>query len=413
MAKWLMSIGKRPSGTLAWGDFWSKRQEPIARQTRPFTGMLGISRPAIRMSGKVRRGLLWSVLLLPTLLAAAYLFFIASDQYESEARFVVRSAVKPEASGGLAFLAQLGLARSQDDAFIVQDFMASRDAVEKLRAKLPLAEMYDREGTDFLARYPSFLFGTTDEELYRYLQYAISIVHTDKTNISTLRVRAFRPDDAERIATALLELGEDLVNRINRRLQVDAVGSSLAELQSAQQRLIAAQTALTDFRNRELILDPANNAVALAELIARLSAELAATRAQITEMLSGSAASPQLLGLRRKAVAIEEQIARERSRIASGSDGLAGRIAAYERLSLEREFANRMVTSAEADLVRARAEATRQSLYLERVVEPNLPDYRSGPRRIRNLLSVFAANALLLLIFWLLFSGFREHASKR
>lgn len=407
-----MATGRRPPGALTWVGFWPKRHGPVTEKAQRQERSLGIAWPRGHTITPIIHKLFWVVIFLPTLLVGAYLFFVAADQYESEARFVVRSTAKPEMSGSLAFFAQLGLARSQDDSFIVQDFMASRDAVEKLRAKLPLAKMYGREGADFLTRYPSFLFGVTEEELYRYLQYAISIVHTDKTSISTLRVRAFAPQDAQRIATALLELGEDLVNRINRRLQNDAVGNSLGELQAAQQRLIAAQTALTDFRNRELILDPGKNAVALAELIARLSTELAAARAQITEIMAGSASSPQLLGLRRKAAAIEEQITRERGRIASDSDGLAGRIAAYERLSLEREFAYRMVTSAEAELVRTRAEATRQLLYLERVVEPHAADYSTQPKRLRILATVFGANALLVLIGWLMITGLREHSSQ-
>jgi hypothetical protein len=37
----------------------------------------------------------WALLFLPTLLAAFYYFFIAADRYESEARFVVRSASRP------------------------------------------------------------------------------------------------------------------------------------------------------------------------------------------------------------------------------------------------------------------------------------------------------------------------------
>ncbi len=358
-----------------------------------------------------RSMLIKAVLFLPTILAVLYFFVIAGKQYESEARFVVRSAAKPELPGGLAFLIQLGFARSQDDSFIVQDFMSSRDAIDLLRRKLPLVEMYGAEGADFLVRYPSIFFGNTDEEFYKYLQHAISIVHTDKTGISVLKVKAFRPLDAQRIAATLLDLGEDLVNRINKRLLNDAVGNSLSELHTSQDRLVSAQTALTEFRNRELILDPEKNAVALAELIAQLSIELASTRAKITEILSGTGANPQLAVLRRKASAIEEQITRERARIANDKDGLANRIASYERLSLEREFSSKMMAAAEAELLRTRTEAARQLLYLERVVEPNLSDYSTQPKRFRSVVTVFAANTLLLLIGWLIFSGIREHAS--
>jgi capsular polysaccharide transport system permease protein len=368
-----------------------------------------------RLGGALRRLLLhralrWTVVFLPTLLAGAYFFLVAADQYESEARFIVRSAARPEVPGGLALLVQLGLGRSQDDSFIVQDYLTSRDAIDRLQTQLPLREMFNREGADFLARYPSVLYGPRAEQFYRYFQHMVSVVHVDKTGISTLRVSAFNAVDAHNLAETLLGSGEELVNRINHRLQTDAVGNSLRELQTAQQRMVDAQIELTNFRNRELILDPARSAVALAELIARLSSELGATQAQVAEMRSGAAASPQLLALQRKASALEEQIARERARVASGGDDLAGRIAVYERLSLEREFANRMVGAAEAELVRSRTEAARQLLYLERIVEPNLADYPTQPKRVRSVLTIFAVNLLILLICWLIWSGVREHA---
>jgi capsular polysaccharide transport system permease protein len=392
--------------------------ETISRTNWRLPGAL--TRPAARLKRATstmlyilwrQQAVRWSILLLPTLLAAVYYFAIATDQYESEARFVVRSAARPEMSSEFSFLTQLGLARTQDDSYIVQEFMNSRDAIEKLKTRLPLLAMFNREGADFLARYPSILYGREQEEFYRYFQRMLTVAHLDRTGISTLRVRAFRPEDAYDITKTLLLLGEDMVNRINARIQSDAIATSLSELNQSQQRLIAAQTHLTEFRNRELMVDPERNAVALAELIARLSSDLGSVQAQIAEMRVGAAASPQLIGLQRKAAALEQQIAEERRRIADEKDGLATRIAAYERLQLEWEFARRMVSSSEAELIRARNEAARQLLYLERVANPHLADYSTQPKRLRSALTIFAANFLLLFVLWLFLSGVREHAS--
>lgn len=356
------------------------------------------------------RALRWIVLLLPSILAAAYYGMVAADQYESEARFVVRSAARTEMSGTLSFLTQLGLARSQDDSFIVQDFIGSRDAVDRLKARLPILRIYGREGADFLARYPSLLYGSQEEQLYRYLKNMISVVHSERTGISTLRVRAFDAADARAVAEILLQLSEELVNRLNTRLQTDAIANSATEVKTAQEMLIDAQTRLTEFRNREMIVDPAKNAVALADLIARLSAELGAVQAQISEMKVGTGNSPQLAALQRKAASLEQQIASERERIAGYDGGLAVRIAAYERLQLDREFARRMLSTAEAELLRSRNEAARQLLYLERIVEPNLADYSTQPQRLRLIATVLAANLLLVSCGWLLVSGIREHS---
>jgi len=323
----------------------------------------------------------------------------------------VRSPTKPGASGGLSFLVQLGLVKSQDDSFIVQDYITSRDALKSLAAALPLKAMYHRDGADFLARYPSIVYGAEEEEFYRYYKQMVSAIHSDRTGITVLRADAFRPDDAHLIAETLLKLSESLVNHINRRLQTDAIANSLAELRTAQVRVVDAQTALTEFRNKELIVDPRQNAVALAELIALLSAELGTVQAQLTELKGSSTSSPQLGPLQRKAVALGQQIAQERATIAQEKGGLAARIAAYERLALEREFANRMLSAAEAELVQARAEAARQLLYLERIVEPSLPDYSTLPRRLRKVGTILVINVLLIGLAWLVFSGVREHAT--
>lgn len=355
------------------------------------------------------RLLRWTVLLLPSILATAYYGLVASDQYESEARFVVRSAARPEMSGTLSFLVQLGLARSQDDSFIVQDFIGSRDAVQRLKARLPLRRIYGHDGADFLARYPSLLYGLQEEEFYKYLRNMITVVHSERTGISTLRVRAFDAADARAVAEALLQQSEELVNRLNARVQTDAIANSAAEVKTAQERLIEAQTRLTEFRNRELILDPGRSAVALADLIARLSAELGSVQAQIAETKSGLVGSPQLGTLQRRAAALENQIVEERRRVADDREGLATRIAAYERLQLEREFARRMLANSESELVRTRSDAARQLLYLERVVEPNLADYSTQPKRFRLTLTVFAANMLLILVSWLVYTGLQEH----
>jgi capsular polysaccharide transport system permease protein len=381
-----------------------------AESSRPRRGWAGIGQALRRLWS---RGLVrWTLLMLPSILAAGYYGLIATDQYESEARFVVRSAVRPEMSGTLSFLVQLGLARSQDDSFIVQDFITSRDAVAKLKARVPLLQVYGHEGADFLARYPSLLYGPKEEQLYKYLKNMISVTHSERTGISTLRVRAFDATQAHTIAETLLLLSENLINRLNARLQHDAISNSVREERAAQERLIKVQTRLTEFRNRELMVDPARNAVALAELIARLSADLGIVQAQVTEMKSGSAASPQIVGLQRKAAALEQQIAEERGRVAGDGDGLATRIAAYERLQLEREFARRMLASAEADLLRARSEAARQMLYLERIAEPNVADYSTQPKRLREFLTILGANLLLVSIGWLIVSGVRDHASR-
>ena len=226
-------------------------------------------------------------------------------------------------------------------------------------------------------------------------------------------MEAFRAEDAQRIAQAMLGAGEDLVNRLNTRMQEDAVKVAAAELARAEQRRVANQVAITAFRNRELILDPVSSSTLVVELIGKLASELATVRSQIVETRGNSPNSPQLANLTQRATAIEHQIATERARVSDSSDGLAAKLSEYEKMMLEREFSIRTLSAAEQALEAARTDARRQQLFLERVVEPGLPDEATMPRRWAMVLTVFGYNVIGLVVLWLIGSGLREHAAAR
>jgi capsular polysaccharide transport system permease protein len=57
----------------------------------------------------------------------------------------------------------------------------------------------------------------------------------------------------------------------------------------------------------------------------------------------------------------------------------------------------------------ARHEAQRQQLYLERVVQPSLPDYAQEPRRVRNTVIVFVIGLISWALLVLLVTAVKEH----
>jgi BexC/CtrB/KpsE family polysaccharide export inner-membrane protein len=252
----------------------------------------------------------------PTLGAIAYFGLLASDRYVAEAQFVVRTASKPTGGAGLGAILQMtGLGRAPDEVFSVQSFLSSRNAVEQLTGRLPIREIFGRPGTDWIARYPSLFYGVTAEELHKYLGWMVTTNYMSTTGITTLRVQAFRAEDARNIALALLKLSEETVNKMNERIQNDAVQAAVVSTQRAQERLLAAQLAITRFRHAELMIDPAGSLIVITELIARLSADLTQTETLIREVSAAAAANPQLPSLRRRAEALQSQIMRERQKI--------------------------------------------------------------------------------------------------
>jgi capsular polysaccharide transport system permease protein len=96
-------------------------------------------------------------------------------------------------------------------------------------------------------------------------------------------------------------------------------------------------------------------------------------------------------------------------KVAGGKGSLAAKSAEYSRLVVEAEYAEKLLTNALVSLQNASNEARRQQAYVERIVQPNLPDKATQPRRIRGILSVFVLGLAAWGVLSLLFSAMREH----
>jgi capsular polysaccharide transport system permease protein len=351
------------------------------------------------------------ICLIPSISAGIYLAFLASDRYVSETSFVVRTASKPAGSSGFgAFLQMAGFSRSDDDVFSVQDFLGSRDAIDQLSKKLPLRDFYSRAGADYLMRYPSLFYGGTNEEFYKYIKMLIDVTYNNTTGITTLTVQAFRPEDAFAIASTVLALAEDKVNELNARVRGDAVRVASEEVKRSETRLTEAMVQITDFQNKELMIDPAKNSAILSELIGHLGADLADTQSRQTEKETNSPNGPGVAVLKQRAAALQSQIQAERDTISGDSSGLADKLSTFERFSLERDFAKQALNHSLETLDVARTEARRQQLFLELVVSPNRPDYPTMPARAWTFATILVLNLIGLMILWLFRTGLQEHA---
>ena len=156
--------------------------------------------------------------------------------------------------------------------------------------------------------------------------------------IITLRAMAFSPEDAQLLASLLLRQSEKLINRMNERANHDAVSFAEKEVGRAESMVLEAQRKITEYRNKELILDPVANSEKILELIGRLAGSVADLQRQLTETLLSSPSSPVIQSLQARIDAYKEQITTEKSKIVGTDKSLASKVAAYERLTLDRQF---------------------------------------------------------------------------
>jgi len=349
------------------------------------------------------------VVVLPTALAMLYNLAIATPRYVSEARFIVRQANSSTPSSLGVALQGVGLSTASSDAFAVHEFIHSRDALRDLGRRFDIAAILNPPGADAFSRYPRFWDSRGEEGLYKGFRRFVEVGYDSTTGISTLRVEAFKSEDARSINEALLASGEQLVNRLNDRATSDAVSEAGVARDEARTRLSGIQTQLTTFRNREQFIDPELAARESSALIGGLMATVAQLRADRSQLAGEAPQSPQLPILDGRIQAYERQIATERAKVAGTSSSLASSVSVYEDLSLQRELADRELTQATAALLSAQQEARRQKLYLDRIVSPNLPDRPSEPKRWIAILTVFATTMLIYAVGWLIWAGVREH----
>jgi capsular polysaccharide transport system permease protein len=368
------------------------------------------ARPALLRKLWQRRHFLLLVVL-PTLIAAIYLYGIAAGQYVSEARFVVRG--QQESRGGASIGDMLGAAagfkQMPAEAMTVRDYLESHDAMEALKQRIGLVEIYRRPEADFLARL--WTPNMPAELMAMYYHHMNTVVVDNSGGITTIRARAFRPEDAKQIAEEQLRLSEDFVNQLSARAREASVNFAQGELRRAEDRVVAAQAAVTEWRQREQAVDPVSLAQINQAGFAALEKELNTARTELQEKQSYMRAdNPQIATLRNRIQALQARIQAERDRLANGAEALPERISTFERLAQEREFANKQLASATTSLEMARIEAQRQQLFLARVVEPNLAEYPLYPRAGIFLISLFAVLSMLYGVGWLLLAGVREHA---
>ncbi|MFJ7356014.1 Wzz/FepE/Etk N-terminal domain-containing protein [Phyllobacterium sp. NPDC097923] len=351
------------------------------------------------------------VIVLPVLLVSVYYAFIAAPIYVSQSSFVVRVSAPPSSSSFGNLLQNSGITRSQDDTFSAQEYIRSRDALQRMSDDLPIRTYFDRPEADVFARFPAPWQTGLFEELYRYFSQRVQVIHNDTTGITVLRTSAFRPDDAYEMNQKLLELGSERLLKMNERARGDAIRFATTEVGNAEQRMIDAQKAITLFRNRELMIDPGQNSVSLVELMSRLSAELAASRASLAETRETAPDSSSIPFITSRISALEEQLKLEQQKVAGTDNSIAPRIADYEGLILQREFSNKALLSALDSLKTARADARRQQLYLEVVVPANRPDKAELPTAIRNITIVLLVTSIGYLLAWLLLTAIRDHSN--
>lgn len=374
-------------------------------------GIIGTERrPRVNRFLTRANSLFAAVVVLPTLAAMLYFGLFASDVYISESQFVVRSPDKPSSSGLGLLLKSVGFSNAGDEAFIAQKYVKSRDALKALNEGQAVRKVFSRPHISVFDRFNPLGNDGTFEDLYEYFDDRVGINYDTTSSITTLSVRAYTPEDAQRLNRQLLDLSETLVNRLNNRGEADLLGEAQREVREAEQGARGASQQLAAFRQRSGVVDPERQAGVQLELVSKLQDELIGARLQLQQLEALAPDNPQIPLLRTRIAGLSRSVDVELGRVAGSQRSLSAAAVQFQRLTLDREYADKRLGAAMASLQEARNESRRKQAYVERTVEPNLPDEAKEPRRFRSIFATFALCLIIWSVLTMLIAGIREHS---
>lgn len=350
-----------------------------------------------------------ATVLAPTLIATIYFGLFASDVYISESKFVIRSPDKASRGGLGLLISSVGFSRAGDEVFVIDDYVVSRDALTQLDKGGEFRKAYQRDDASIFDRFDPLGFDGTFEDLFQYYQKRVNIAHDSATSITTLTVRAFTPEDAQKINEKLLLMAESTVNRLSQRGRQDLVAFAEREVGNAREAASKSAIALARYRNQAGVIDPERQAAVQLQMVSKLQDELIANRAQLRELRTLAPRNPQIAILETRVRGLEGDIDAELGKVAGDRRSLAATAVEFQRLQVENQFAEKQLASALASLEDARNEAARKQAYVERVAQPNRPDEAMEPRRLRGILATLVLGLIAWGVVTMLLAGVREH----
>lgn len=369
--------------------------QPAAPKVRPPAGP---ARKKRRHFGIVFSFLL--LVLLPLAAASWYLWTRAVDQYPSSVAFTVRREESASASNILGSLSNLSSA-SSSDSDILFEFIQSQELVLAIDKALDLRALYSRHHAQ--DPYFSLPSDSTIEVLLDYWSDMVQISYAPGTGLLKLRVLAFDPNEAREIAAEIFSQSSEMINKLSAIAREDSIRYAREDLDRAVEQLKQARLKVTAFRSRTQIIDPNADIQVQMGLLNTLQQQLGEELINFDLLRENTRESdPRVLQVEQRINAIRNRIRQERQKFGSGGDTASDGndyvtvIAEFERLIVDREFAEQRYTAALSNFDVAQAKAQRQSRYLAAYINPTTAESSQFPDRILNL----GLLALILLSAW-------------
>ncbi len=290
----------------------------------------------------------------------------------------------------------LSMSAAGQDAYVVTSFIQSSELLRRIEQTLDVRGMFARDDADWLSRSDK---SEPTEEFLKYWKDQVTAYIDGPSGIVTLKVRTFRPDDSQKLASAIVTQSEELINELNQRSQRDMVASIKGEVERTGKAYADSLTALNRFQLDSGLLSPEVQAQETGKLLTGLLGQKLELETRMFVMKQSAAEnSPAYEQLSRADSSLDAQVEKLRAQLTGPENAsIARAILGYSKLETDRLVAEKLYEAARSNYDSALAASMRKALYLTVFVHPTMPEESLYPKRISTPLII----GLGLLVFWM------------
>jgi capsular polysaccharide transport system permease protein len=339
-------------------------------------------RPLEQILGRMILACTVLLLVIPNAASIYYFTRVASNQYQSETRFTVRSSTPALGKDQLAKVTGLPSAQIVQNTQIVTNFITSKDMVAALQAKVDFQNLYGNPAIDPLARLKQ---DATSEKMLDYWEDMVSVKTDANSGIVTVKARAFSAGDAQKVLQEVVAAAEAVVNDVNNRIWRDVITTAQTNLENAKNQLQKTREQLQLARNQTGVLSVEGSSAILTGLITNVQTDRVNLQQKYDAQLGTvSPNAPQMKVLKREIDSKQKQLDDLNSQVAGqnkSEQNLADVSVDMSQRELEQSLAEQQFAASMRTLEQVQFVSKQQLLYLDTFLAPDLPDEAQYPKR--------------------------------
>ena len=341
-----------------------------------------------------KRKLFWALVGIPNLVAGAYLFFLASPVYVSQAQLVVY-----QESGGNSKTLSLGKKRggtSLEGDYLLSTYLHSMQAFSHLNQDQLKREWSSGFGVmDYGGLFQGFR--RDPETLWHYYRDSVRYHIDPNSAVLTLRVQGYSPSFPQHLAQQLLNMGQDHLSRLSTAVYEKALKYDQHLVQQQQTALEQAIYRLADYQKKIGILSLSAQNKSRLQVLGELSVKRAELQAEQAVYQSHEPKNPQTTALAEEIAQIDGQIAQMRNP-SQGSNALVRYSREYNLRKTAVVNAEKLLMEDEKSLLETREHLLSHEYVLSYISPPYRPVVPTLPHRLWDFLWILGITFIVYLI---------------